>query len=76
MADAPSKTFPCPKCNRTLVQSGELNVAGVVLPTFQCDECLMVIDFAGETMEVALTFALDASGQPFDPAAPDGRLRF
>jgi hypothetical protein len=76
MADAPKKTCPCPKCNRTLVQSGELTVGEQTVPTFQCDECLMVIDFAGETMEVALTFALDADGQPFDPAAPDGRLRF
>ena len=41
------------------------------------DECLMQVDIGeGETMDVALTFAVGVDGQPFDPAAPDGRLRF
>jgi hypothetical protein len=71
------KTFPCPKCGRLLKQSGEVTVmpAGKVIPTFQCDECLVTADFCGEPFEMALTFALDESGQPFDPAAADGRLR-
>lgn len=68
--------LPCPKCGRTLEQSGELIVGNVVLATFQCDECLMTVDFAGETMEVALTFARRTDGTIFDPADPDGTLRF
>ncbi len=35
----------------------------------------MTIDIAGEQMEIALTFAV-RDGQAFDPADPDGRLRF
>lgn len=46
------------------------------LPTFQCDECLMTFELGGERMEIALTFALDAAGKPFDPADPDGQLLF
>lgn len=58
------------------MQSGQLQIgADVTLPTFQCDECIKVVTFLGERMEVALTFALDRRGQPFDPAEPDGRLR-
>jgi endogenous inhibitor of DNA gyrase (YacG/DUF329 family) len=82
MAAAPSgggeklKTHPCPKCGRTLVQSGELESEGRIYPTFQCEECVVTVDFLGETTEIALTFALDKEGQPFDPADPDGRLRF
>ncbi len=67
---------PCPKCKRTLVQSGELEFEGIIVPTFQCDECLMTVDFAGESMEVALTFALDKDGNPVDPADPENKLRF
>ena len=74
MADA-RPTFPCPKCNRNLQASGVMTVGDVSVPTFQCDECLMTVDFAGEPMELPLTFAVDADGQPFDPAAPDGRLK-
>lgn len=59
-----------------LVQSGTLESEGRTYPTFQCDECLMKVDFLGEASEVALTFALDDEGQPFDPADPDGGLRF
>jgi hypothetical protein len=69
------KTFPCPKCNRNLGASGVVTIGGKQLPTFQCDECLMKVNFDGEEMELALTFMLDENGQPFDPAAPDGRLR-
>lgn len=70
------RTFPCPKCGRRLVQSGELVIDETTHPTFQCDECLMPVDFMGEKTEVALTFALDPEDQPFDPASEDGRLRF
>jgi hypothetical protein len=78
---AAPKTHPCPKCGRILQQSGEATVScgdgtQLVVPVFQCDECLMNFDFGGESMEIALTFALDEKGQPFDPADPEGKLRF
>lgn len=73
---ATPRKFPCPKCNRMLVQSGELRVLDRVAPTFQCDECLMTVDIGGEAMEVPLTFVLDKDGRPIDPADPDNRLRF
>lgn len=74
-------THPCPKCNRTLQQSGEVAITDdkerpLTLPVFQCDECLVTVDFLGEKVEIALTFALDPDGQPFDPASDDGTLRF
>jgi hypothetical protein len=74
--DTPKTTHPCPKCNRTLIQSGELIIDGVTLPTFQCDECLVNVDFAGEQMEIALTFCVSPDGRVFDPADPEGELRF
>jgi hypothetical protein len=67
-------TFPCPKCNRTLARSGEVVVEGATFPVFQCDECLATVQMFGEPFEVALTFAVDAEGKPFDPAAADGHL--
>lgn len=68
---------PCPKCGRPLSASGELTVGDSLgVPTYQCDECLVDVDFAGETLSVALTFAVGPDGQPFDPADPEGRLRF
>jgi hypothetical protein len=77
MALSPT-TFPCPKCGRILAQSGEMMVeadgAAIKVPVFQCDECLMTVDFLGEKEEVALTFAVGADGKPFDPASEDGTL--
>jgi hypothetical protein len=67
-------TFPCPKCNRTLTRSGEVAVGNVTCPVFQCDECLVTAKMFGEPFEVALTFAVDAEGKPFDPATEDGEL--
>ena len=74
MPSHPNK--PCPKCGRSLRPSGELSVDGVAVPTYQCDECLVEVDFLGERTEQALTFAVDAHGRVFDPADPDGELRF
>lgn len=68
--------FPCPKCNRTLTRSGEVEIEDAVFPVFQCDECDMQAELFGEPCETALTFAVDANGKPFDPAAEDGRLKF
>jgi hypothetical protein len=66
--------FPCPKCGRSLVKSGEAVVADQTFPIFQCDECVADVEMFGEKVETALTFAVGADGKPFDPAAPDGSL--
>jgi hypothetical protein len=64
--------YACPRCGRLLVQSGEAVVEDVRLPVFQCDECRVVIDLAGDKAEAALTITLDEDGQPFDATATDG----
>lgn len=66
----------CPKCNRSLRPSGELTVDGARMPVYSCGECLVTVEFCGEPFEAALTFCLNEKGEPFDPAAPDGKLRF
>jgi hypothetical protein len=65
---------PCPKCGRQLQQSGETTIDDQTYPVFQCDECVATVDIGGEPFVVALTFALDDRGRPFDPASPDGSL--
>jgi hypothetical protein len=67
-------TFPCPKCNRVLNRSGEVEIEGTDFPVFQCDECIVQTQMFGEPFETALTFAVDAEGKPFDPASDDGKL--
>lgn len=67
---------PCPKCNRSLAAEGEATVDDQAMPVYSCDECVMTADFCGEKMELPLTFAVDAAGRKFDPADPDGELRF
>jgi hypothetical protein len=67
-------TFLCPKCGRTLRRSGEVSVEGADFPVFQCDECTVEVQMYGEPFEAALTFAVDAQGKPFDPAADSGEL--
>lgn len=73
------ETCKCPKCGRQLKQSGELSVStdggDVFMPTFQCDECLVNVDFAGEQVEIALTFCRRPDGKLIDPASPDDELR-
>lgn len=80
MSRAAPKSHPCPKCNRNLQQGGEMVIRQdgreVTIPVYQCDECLVEQDFAGEKIELALTFAVTPGGQVFDPAEPDGELRF
>lgn len=56
--------------------SGELAIGRDTTTVYQCDECFMTVDMMGSSEEVALTFALDPDGKPFDPASPDGTLRF
>ncbi len=67
-------TFPCPKCGRRRTRSGEVEIEGTTFPVFQCDECISQVEMFGEPVEAALTFAVDARGQPFDPASEDGEL--
>jgi hypothetical protein len=67
-------TFPCPKCNRLLRRSGEVKVEDITFPIFQCEECTSPWTVEGEVFDTAYTFAVDAQGQPFDPAADDGKL--
>jgi hypothetical protein len=62
-----------------LQPSGEADVSiagGQVLsvPVYQCDECIVEVDFMGEKMELDLTFAVGPDGKPFDPADPEGKL--
>lgn len=68
------RKFPCPKCGRPIQQSGAVSVGQDVFPVFQCDECLVSTNMMGADVEVALTFAVDATGKAFDPATPDGKL--
>jgi hypothetical protein len=69
------RTHPCPKCGRTLEQSGEVTAGGHgPFPVFQCDDCIVDADVFGETFPVAYTFALDEQGRVFDPDfGPPGR---
>jgi uncharacterized Zn finger protein len=71
-----AQPFPCPKCGRTLQPSGEItDETGDTMLTYQCDECVKVVDVFGTPMELHLTFAV-RDGQAIDPAEPDGVLRF
>jgi hypothetical protein len=67
-------TFPCPKCGCVLNKSGEVAVNGQTYPVFQCDTCTAQVPMFGEPFEVALTFAVDGAGTPFDPASPGDAL--
>ncbi|HEX8913857.1 MAG TPA: hypothetical protein VF796_16025 [Humisphaera sp.] len=67
---------PCPKCRRSLAPSGVATVDGAELPVYQCDECLVAVDFLGMREEQALTFAVTPDGRAVDPAEPDGEIRF
>jgi hypothetical protein len=58
-----------------LTRSGEVEIEGTTFPVFQCDECIVEAEMFGEPFETALTFAVDANGQPFDPASDDGQLQ-
>ena len=62
------RPVPCPKCHRLLQPAGVITFQGAEFPTYQCDECLKTVKLYGESIEVALTFAVDAQGNPFDPA--------
>jgi predicted RNA-binding Zn-ribbon protein involved in translation (DUF1610 family) len=67
--------FPCPKCGRTLLSCGEItDPEKGSCQVYQCDECIATATIDGEPFEIALTFAVDADGQAFNPATADGKL--
>lgn len=66
----------CPRCGNETQQAGvaTLDFAGQQreYPVFQCDHCIVPLDFGGSTIDGNYTFALDEQGRPFDPAHPEG----
>jgi hypothetical protein len=67
-------TYHCPGCSRPLEKSGEINCERGRCSVFACDHCVVVQEMFGEPFPMALTFAVDVVGRPFDPAAADGHL--
>lgn len=68
MADDSIKVWHCPRCGVELQSSGSVDVEGETLPVFQCDKCVVRKPVFGEMFDVALTFAVNAAGQPVDLA--------
>ena len=62
--------FPCTQCGRLLEPSGTVTLDGVTFPVYQCDTCTVQTTLMGEPVEAAVTFAVNAQGQVFDPASP------
>ncbi len=65
--DAQPPTYHCPKCSALLTATGAVTVNGTECPVFQCDTCVVSKPIFGEPFEVAMTFCVNAAGQPFDP---------
>lgn len=65
---------PCPKCGRSLPADGEITFEGATFPSYCCPECVVRREFMGEMMEFPLMFIIGPDGEPFDPAAPDGKI--
>lgn len=62
--------YHCPSCSRLLDACGAVSVdGGEEMPVFQCDDCVKPVVLFGESIELALTFYVNAQGQPVDPAA-------
>lgn len=68
MTDAPITVWHCPRCGDELHSTGSIEMDGETMPVFQCDRCVVTAEVFGEPFEVALTFAVNAAGQPVDPA--------
>jgi hypothetical protein len=60
-------TWHCPKCGMQLESSGVIVVNDEECSVFQCDTCTVEKPIFNEPFEVALTFAIDDRGKPFDP---------
>jgi hypothetical protein len=54
-----------------LKATGYIEIEGETLPVFQCDKCATRKPVFGEMFDVALTFAVNAAGQPIDVAADE-----
>jgi hypothetical protein len=67
-------TYHCPRCRTPLEQEGEVVVAGQPFPVFSCPTCLVDVELFGVNIRGPLTFAVDPTGRPFDPATEDGEL--
>ena len=61
----------CPKCGRVLAAAGELSLGEIAVAVYSCPECLTRATFAGERVELPLTFILGPGGRPVDLAHPD-----
>jgi hypothetical protein len=61
-------TWHCPGCGVELKATGSVEIEGSTLPVFQCDKCVTRKPVFGEMFDVALTFAVNAAGQPIDVA--------
>jgi uncharacterized Zn finger protein len=62
-----AEVWHCPKCGAELQSAGIIHIEGEDCSVFQCDSCSIVKPFQGRPFEVALTFAVDDAGRPFDP---------
>jgi hypothetical protein len=67
MTPDPITTYHCPKCGALIESTGTITVDDTDCPLFQCDGCVVVKTIFGEPFPVALTFCVNATGQPFDP---------
>lgn len=67
-SDKKISVWHCPRCGVELHASGSIEQDGEVMPVFQCDACVVSKEIFGEPFDVALTFAVNAAGQPVDPA--------
>lgn len=68
MTDNEIKVWHCPRCGIELHATGSIEMNGETMPVFQCDKCVHVRPIFGEPFKVAFTFAVNAAGQPVDPA--------
>jgi uncharacterized Zn finger protein len=57
----------CPKCGMELETAGTICFDGNDCSVFQCDSCTVFKPIFDKPFEVALTFAVNDAGQPFDP---------
>jgi hypothetical protein len=57
----------CPQCHGEVAAAGQLDFEGDRLIVYQCDRCVRPWEFAGESFDAALTFAVDGSGRFIDP---------
>ena len=61
------ETWHCPKCGMELESNGVIVAREQECSVFQCDTCTVVKPIFNEPFEIALTFAVDDNGTPFDP---------